>query len=357
MKQIAKNIIQSIALAFSAGGPVCLLYHRVIDRDTAHDRRFFAGLEVTPDNFEKQIAYLAKSRVPVSIEQFVTGLKDGTLHPRAVCVTFDDGYLDNLETALPILEKYSVPATIFIAPQLIMKPVLAWWYELEALLERIDILEIELRGRLRKWDLSVQRTVAISELNEYCKVATFTEIQALLGTLRERTTGPGMEWNIPKMVNPDQVAQLGRHPLVTIGGHTDSHVCLAVLDDAEAREEVERGKKVLQDWGGGLIDYFAYPFGGENQAREREARLVASCGFKAAFTTLLGHATQPYGMARKISMNQFFLLPRISIGGNDSLADFLWKVEGGYRVWRGVRKILNRFAFGRVGSVNSTSES
>lgn len=342
MKQIAKNIIQSVALAFSAGGPVCLLYHRVINRPSGNHKRFFSGLEVTPDNFEEQIAYLANSRVPVPIAQFVSGLKDRTLNPRAVCVTFDDGYLDNFETALPILEKYSVPATIFIAPKLILNPASAWWYELEALLERLDTLEIEIQGTSHKWDLSNQRLAVTSVLNEYCKVATATEIEALLVNLRQRIQVSGIEWDVPTMISPEQIAELGRHPLITIGGHTESHVCLAVLGDSEARHEVERGRNTLQDWGAGLIDYFAYPFGGKNQAGEREARIVASCGFKAAFTTLLGHATQPYGVKRQFSMDQFYLLPRISIGGNDSLSDFLWKVEGGYRVWREIRNVGNR---------------
>jgi len=356
VKQIAKSIIQSIALAFAGGGPVCLLYHRIIPRDTVTGKRFFSGLEVTPEKFEEQIAYLADSRVPVPIAQFVSGLKDGSLNPRAVCVTFDDGYLDNFDKALPILEKYAVPATIFIAPQLILKPASAWWYELEALLECLDTLEIDIRGTHFKWDLSSQRSAAVSELNEHCKVSTSSEIQALLASLRQRIQGSAIEWNAPAMITPAQIAQLGRHPLVTIGGHTESHVCLAVLGDTEAREEVERGKNTLESWGGGGIDYFAYPFGGMNQAGEREARIVASCGFKAAFTTLLGHATQPYGSARKISMDQFYLLPRISIGGNDSFADFLWKVEGGYRVWREIRTIGNNLAFGRFRSASSGSE-
>ncbi len=355
MKKVAKSIIQSIASAFAAGGPVCLLYHRVLPLDLFNGGRFFSGLEVTREHFEEQIAYLARSRVPVPIAEFVSGLKDGSLHPRAVCVTFDDGYLDNFETALPILEKYSVPATIFIAPQLTLRPALAWWYELEAILERLDTLEIEVQGTLHKWDLISQRSAAISELNEYCKVSTSSEIEALLVSLRERIKGSGMEWNVPAMVTPEQIAQLGRHSLVTLGGHTQSHVCLAVLNDADARKEVELGKKTLQDWGAGPVDYFAYPFGGKDQAGEREARIVASCGFKAAFTTLLGHAARPYGVAGKISVDQFYLLPRISIGGSDTFSDFIWKVEGGYRVWSQIRNVGNYL--GRRRSMVDTSYS
>ena len=347
MKQIAKSIIQSIASAFAAGGPVCLLYHRVLPRELIRQGRFFSGLEVTPDDFEEQIEYLARSRVPVSIAEFVSGLKDGTLHRRSVCITFDDGYLDNVETALPILEKYSIPATIFIAPQLSIRPKLAWWYELEALLECLDNLEIEIQGTRHNWDLTTQRSLAVSAINEYCKVATSSEIEALFVSLRRRAQGAELDWNVPAMITSEQVARLGQHDLVTIGGHTQSHVCLAVLSDAEARNEVQRGKKTLQEWGAGSVDYFAYPFGGKDQAGEREARIVASCGFKAAFTTLLGHAAQPYGVARRISLDQFYLLPRISIGGGDSFSDFLWKVEGGYRVWRKIRSIGNYSAFCR----------
>ena len=345
MKQIAKNLIQSIAAAFAAGGPVCLLYHRVLPRELVNADSFFSGLEVPLDQFEEQIAYVARSRVPVSMEEFISGLKNGSLPPRAACITFDDGYLDNLESALPILEKYSVPMTIFIAPQLATKPQLAWWYELEALLGRLDNLEIEIGGIRHKWDLNTARLAAVSRLNEYCKVATALEIEVLFSSLRNKINGgAAVEWSIPEMMTSQQVGQVSKHPLVTIGAHTHSHVCLAVLSDDEARAEVQRGRETLQEWGVGPIDYFAYPFGGKDQAGAREAQIVASCGFKAAFTTLLGHATHPYVAAaadskERISMDQFYLLPRISIGGGDSFSDFLWKVEGGYRVWHQLRKI------------------
>lgn len=88
-----------------------LMYHRVA-RLPGYDQ-----LTVSPQRFEQQMRVLVASRKVVTLEHGLRSLRDGDLQENLVAVTFDDGYLDNLHEAAPILQHYGVPATIFVTTQ------------------------------------------------------------------------------------------------------------------------------------------------------------------------------------------------------------------------------------------------
>jgi peptidoglycan/xylan/chitin deacetylase (PgdA/CDA1 family) len=112
-----KNIFWKIISTFTPAGdlaPVILMYHSI--------GRNRAQFTVTPEAFEKQMAFLKSSgRECMKLSEFAERLRSGTLPANAVAVTFDDGYEDNFSEALPILKRYSIPATIFISTAYIGK--------------------------------------------------------------------------------------------------------------------------------------------------------------------------------------------------------------------------------------------
>jgi peptidoglycan/xylan/chitin deacetylase (PgdA/CDA1 family) len=283
------------------------------------------------------MCYVREHRVPMSTNQFVKDLKEKSLDPKAVCVTFDDGYLDNVEYALPILEKYEIPATVYVAPRLLCEVGLAWWYELEARLAEVKSLKIMIGESKHNFDLKNKKYEALTTLNELCKVSKRDQICDILNQMQEQGAYIPANWQSPPMLCREQISELAKHPLIELGGHTDSHVCLAVLSEGEAHSEVNQGRQSIEEWSGRRIKTFAYPFGGSAQAGSREARMVETCGFDAAFTTLIGHVLPSVlGIFRKgplLYNEDLFLLPRISVGGQDSFKEFLWKLEGGHMVW------------------------
>ncbi len=105
------------------------MYHRV--SSLRHDPW---GLAVTPKRFDEQIAFVRQHRTALSMKEMVAGLRTKTLPPNAFAITFDDGYLDNLLNAKPVLMRYGVPATVFIATGYTNRNTAYWWDESAAMI-------------------------------------------------------------------------------------------------------------------------------------------------------------------------------------------------------------------------------
>lgn len=110
-------------------GAVILVYHLVADLDRDPFR-----IAVSPDVFDAQMEVIATRYRPQMLAELSNGLATGALPPRSVAVTFDDGYANNLTAALPILEAWSVPATVFVSTGYVGGSREFWWDELERLI-------------------------------------------------------------------------------------------------------------------------------------------------------------------------------------------------------------------------------
>src|SRR5690242_15873348 len=120
--------------------PIILMYHRVTE--LAVDPW---GLAVAPEIFNKQLAVISDLCAPLPMIDFAHRLINGNLPTNALGVTFDDGYVDNLLIAKPILEEEKIPATVFVATGSIGSKKGYWWDELAALLlDRIEECDCEI---------------------------------------------------------------------------------------------------------------------------------------------------------------------------------------------------------------------
>ena len=106
-----------------------LVYHRVAD-----SRIDPWALGVSPKHFAQQLQVLTTIANPVSLRELVSARSDRDLPPKPVCITFDDGYADNLYAAKPAMEAYGVPGTVFVTPGYLNIPEDLWWDELAKLI-------------------------------------------------------------------------------------------------------------------------------------------------------------------------------------------------------------------------------
>ena len=130
-----------------------LMYHRVAEVDSDP-----WGLCVSPRHFSEQLEVLTEYGTPLGLSRFIQALNRGRLPPRPIVVIFDDGYIDNLSHAMPLLERYEVSATIFLVSGAMGRRREFWWDQLERVLLQPGPLPKDLRltiaGNLQSWSLS-----------------------------------------------------------------------------------------------------------------------------------------------------------------------------------------------------------
>ena len=267
------------------GGALILGYHRVAN---------VTGDEyevcVTPKHFAEQMEVLSKYAHTMSLTTLVQYLKEDSLPPQSVAVTFDDGYVDNLYNAKPILEKYEIPATVFVCTGYAGREF--WWDELERLVmsSEVDLgaLRLEVRESQFVWnqlnggsDADVRRKFCHALYNFLLKLDIKEQDQAM-HTIRNwfRVSSQSAT---ARALNCDELLQLADDGLIEIGAHTQHHPMLPQLSLERQTEEIVSSKQDLEEWLGRPINGFAYPNG---RADENAKRIVRQAGFAFACTSL-----------------------------------------------------------------------
>lgn len=308
---------------FWSGLGTCLMYHRIVADDAAPGRDFSPNRElmVRASEFDRQMEFIARHYNCLSLSEALGLLRQGKLPRRTVVVTFDDGYLDNLTLALPILRTHGVPATIYIATGIIDNSAHLWWYELEKIIRNEDSLKIDWKGKrwLERIEEHSGKHDCYARFNRQLKRMNPTEQESFLAMIRKR---PVRQQSLESQVlNRDDIRQLADDPLITIGAHTHGHLVLSSLSEDQLRQELETSRRILESWISRPVRHLAYPFGGHHQAGLREFRMAEKAGFESATTTRLGHL-QSFHARRRLA------LPRIAVGFDDSLTHFRWKLSG-----------------------------
>ena len=261
-----------------------LIYHRVLpQRDP-----IFPG-EVTHEDFRRQLRAVKRSCRVLPLLDAVRLARAGRLPPRAACITFDDGYADNAEIALPILQEEGLHATFFIATGYLNGGRM-WNDTVIEAMRRAPPGMLEL-GALGLGSYLLEgpdsRRQAIQALIGQLKYLPMAERQAQVERLAQAVGQP-----LPDdlMMSTAQLLRL-RDAGMGLGAHTVGHPILARLPLEQARAEMARGKAELEQLLGQPVPLFAYPNGkpGEDYGPEHVA-LARELGFEAAVSTAWGRA-------------------------------------------------------------------
>jgi peptidoglycan/xylan/chitin deacetylase (PgdA/CDA1 family) len=262
-----------------------LIYHRVLPQPDP----LFPG-ELDAERFDQHLRFLKQSFTVISLGEAVHGLRHGSLPPRAACITFDDGYADNAEIALPILQRHGLAATFFVATGFLNGGRM--WNDTVIELVRNAPGDIDLSPLgLGQFSLAgmASRRGAIDALLDALKYlpleARQEQVDAMCALL-------GANPRNDLMMTSEQLRQLHRAGM-EIGGHTVNHPIVARLDRAAARAEIADGKAALEQIVGDRVKLFAYPNGkpGQDYLAEHVA-IVKDLGFEAAVCTAWGAAAR-----------------------------------------------------------------
>lgn len=283
---------------------VVLMYHRVADLLIDPFE-----LSVSTEKFEHQIQSLAKNFTILRTEEIVHNLQRGKVPSNAVCITFDDGYADNYINALPILEKYKCPATFYITTGLIEQPQMYWWDELQYIFLHTPILppklSININGdvveevlqnngvmqtddwvKSRHWQFEdeppTQRCTLFKNIWAKLKAMPHNERRCELDKLRIWANLPTHFGKDYFPMTNEQLKEVSKHPLISLGIHTHTHPSLALCDSQTQNNEIVTCKKYLQHFNIPPIPTISYPFGEFN---DQTLSIAKSERIMGGFTT------------------------------------------------------------------------
>ena len=246
------------------------------------------GLSVTPERFREQVRFLASRFVVGGPDELPALIDRGPAAPLAAILTFDDGYRDNHDVALPILREEGVPAAFFITTGPLASRRGLWISELWQLAASLPAGPLNLPenaprivpagpGERRRWRRAM--TVWLSAATSGAREAALDVLAARAGVAR----GEGLAGTF---LDPGQVRAM-HHAGMTIGAHTRTHPHLDRLEPSQHAEEVAGAREDLEALLGAPVRHFAYPNPGGGGPVGAVARAsVERAGFSAAFTSI-----------------------------------------------------------------------
>ena len=295
-------------------------------------------LEVTPAFLARVVRDLRRSGIElVSLDEMHRRMTEGDFARRFVCLTFDDGYRDNLQWAYPILKEAGVPFAVYVPTSFPDRLGELWWLVLEAVISRNDRIGLVIDGHDRKFDC---KTIAE-------KRALYDEIYWWLRSRPSEAEMRGILRNLAAYYHVDiaafceelcmtwtEIAQLAADPLVTIGAHTVNHPALAKLSREAVRSEMDLSRSVIEAALSVRPQHLSYPYGDRGSAAAREFEVAAELGFKTAVTTRPGVLFPEHSQ-------RLMALPRISLNGDYQRLRYVRVLLSGSAtaMWNGFRRV------------------
>jgi peptidoglycan/xylan/chitin deacetylase (PgdA/CDA1 family) len=261
-----------------------LIYHRVNDdRDP-----FFPA--VSTHVFAKQMDYLASYFNVLSLDEIVDMIKRRDVPDNAAVITFDDGYRDNYINAFPVLNRLSLPFTVFLATDAIGSGRTLWHDRVFSAFRETRLAFIKGFGndsreyplRTQEEKLFVQREILkfLRSLNDYERSVWIDHIINHLQVVdRKENSELMLTWDEIKMMHENHVS---------FGSHTITHPILSKVSIEKVRLEVHESKKIIEKNIGVQVKAFAYPNGKEGDFDESTKAILIDEGYVCALTTIFG---------------------------------------------------------------------
>jgi len=288
------SILESYRVADRA---FILMYHRVLRHVDPHGINVQPGMYVTSRTFERQISFLASTHQILPLEELIGKANRNESMGGCCAITFDDGWRDNYTEAFPLLEKYRVPATVFLATSFIGTNRLFWPEEICWLLEHQHTLKnkpvddpvaVQIFKREIKEYRSETRDKFLDNIITSMKRRSPVERNQVLDYYRKCSTGSDIS---RQMLNWEEVDEMQSSGLITFGAHTVKHELLDQLPLSDVRTEIFQSKTDIEQKLGVNVTTFSYPNGNYT---EDIVKMLNEFDFAGAVTTrkgFLGHQT------------------------------------------------------------------
>jgi len=348
MKQFRNNVIRAglgalyfsgahhlLRPIFSGVGAIFTLHQVRPGRDAefAPNRH----LEVTPDFLRAMLAHLNSRDIDVvTIDELHERLTMRNFSRRFACFTFDDGYRDNRDYALPVMREFNAPFTVFVASDFAEGSGCLWWIALETVIAKVDAVKVTIGGSATQLDTttSANKHAAFERLHDWLRALPEFEMKREIDALCARHGVDQVAICRDLCMSWPELSEFARDPLVTIGAHSITHCNLAKQGEDMAVHEMRESRARIARAVQREVVHLAYPYGDRDAAGPREFALARAAGYKTAVTT------RP-GMIFSESGRHLTALPRVSLNGNYQNERILPVLTSGAAtaMWNGFRRI------------------
>jgi peptidoglycan/xylan/chitin deacetylase (PgdA/CDA1 family) len=320
---------------FSGVGAVFMLHQ--VRPARADDFQPNRHLEVTPEFLRAMLAHLRSREIDiVTMDEVHRRLSNRNFTRRFACFTFDDGYRDNRDHALPVMREFAAPFTCYVASDFAEGTGRLWWIALEMAIAKADTIEATIGGAPFRMDTSTAsaKQAAFDRLHDWLRSLPEHDLQREVAVLCARHGVDPVAICRDLCMSWDELRSFADEPLVSIGGHSVTHCNLAQQSEETAREEMTVSRARIEEKLQRQVAHLAYPYGDRLAAGAREFALAQSCGYKTAVTT------RP-GMVFAESGRHLTALPRVSLNGNYQDARILPVLTSGAAtaMWNGFRRV------------------
>ncbi len=307
------------------GRVVILTYHRVVSDHMVQDEHIQPGMYVRGQSFEAHITYLRKRFSIISLDELLSLWQTNRLksHQSYCVITFDDGWKDNYQFAFPVLMKYRIPATIFLATDFIGTSRWFWPDQMMLLLEKgrqhttdaadrkaVSAILAETIGVTLSAEEGIFRRVESGDLIDPDVIIEFfkgVEVDRIHRIIDRLSRALHMDLSTQRvLLNWDEVREMAGKG-VTFGSHSGSHRIMTQIPLSEVKTELIDSRKTLLQQGIKPVPVFCYPNG--NFDRDIQ-ELVRESGYLAAVGCEVG--------LERDKPSDLFALKRISLHEDSS---------------------------------------
>lgn len=296
---------------------VILMYHGVTVKPPHTNDIEAKNVYIT--DFEEQIRLLQSSYNVISLTQLVTLLLENKIRGNEVVITFDDGYKNNYENAFPILQKYNVPAIVFLATDYIANDKWLWVDKIEWIIDKTSTLKLSIDTLKKEYaiDSPQQKKQALATIKATLKAGHPNLSNQVIKELHDKT-------GLPEIPPFGDFAYLSWHEIaemskagIEFGAHTKSHPILSKIPIEDARDEILSSKQIIEKMINKPIEHFCYPNG---KIADINDAIKAFCQ-----THFLSSVSTERGYISRSSFD-LFALKRVGISYDISIYDFSWQL-------------------------------
>src|SRR5436309_1259875 len=270
-------------------------------------------LEITPDYLRATLMHVRSRGIEIiAMDEVHRRLREGNFSRRFACFTFDDGYRDNRDFALPIMREFDAPFTVYVASDFAEGNGRLWWIALEMAIAKACAIEVKIGDVPTRLDTTTPaaKRAAFDRLHDWLRsLGGDHDIQRQIGALCARHGIDDAAICRDLCMSWDELKQFAQDRLVGVGAHSITHCNLAREREEIAAREMADSRARIESALQWPVLHLAYPYGDKIAAGRREFALARAAGFKTAVTTRPGMVFPESGL-------HLTALPRVSLNGN-----------------------------------------